>query len=204
MRGDLSAATTAALGGQALLPRDFLWITARTRGTGTPVTWGAWSDVGKIDAGVLDADGVSSTRTFEGAGSLIKTSAVRMVTGLEVQTVSIQLSQVSPYAEQLVRTHDVRRARVELFRGYLSPQTYQLVDPALCVFDGFVDAAPIATPEEGGEGNITLTCASHAQELTSSSAAPRSDADQRRRNAADAFYTHVATVGSWKPIWGGK
>jgi len=185
------------------VPRDFLWITARNRATGAPVTWGAWSDVGTVSADVIDpASGATVTRTYEGGGAVIAIGNVQLVTGLTVQAVEISLSQLDAGAQQAVRGHDVRRAPVELHRGFLDPDTHRLVAPAVPRFVGFVDEAPITTPVEGGFGEIRLVCASQTQELTRSSTAKRSDADQRRRNASDGFFRHAATVGTWKIWWG--
>lgn len=199
----LSANVQAALDAGALVPRDFLWIVARNRATDAAETWGAWSGAGNVDADVIDPDsGSTVTRAFEGAGSLIQIGAVPMVSGLTVQVVEIRLSQIAAGAEQLVRGYDVRRAPVQLFRGFLDPATQRMVGPAVPRFVGFVDEADVQTPKEGEEGAITLTCASHAQELTRASTAKRSDADQRQRSATDGFYRHTATVGDWTIYWG--
>lgn len=199
----LATEVTDALAAGALVPRDFVWITARNRDTGAAQSWGAWSGLGNITADVINpADGQTVTRAFEGAGSLVTVGQVPMVTGLTVQTVQIQLSQIAAGAEQLVRGWDARRAPVQLFRGFLDPATMLLVSPAVCRFTGFVDEVPIVTPAEGGEGSITLICASHAQELTRGFTHKRSDADQRTRSATDGFYRHAATVGTWQIFWG--
>jgi len=199
----LSANVQAALEAGALVPRDFLWIVARDRSTGDPAPWGAWSGAGTVEADVIDpATGSTVSRTFEGAGSLVQVGAVPMVAGLTVQVVEIRLSQIAAGAEQLVRGYDVRRAPVQLFRGFLDASTQRLVAPAVPRFLGFVDEADVQSPAEGEEGAIVLTCASHAQELTRASPARRSDADQRGRVSTDGFYRHAATVGDWTIFWG--
>ncbi|MFP4275519.1 MAG: hypothetical protein ACLFRU_10890 [Paracoccaceae bacterium] len=201
----LDPSVQAALEAGALVPRDFVFVTARDRSDGSPVTWGAWSDLGTITADVIDpVTGVTVQRTYEGAGSLVAVSEVPLVTGLTIQTVQIELSQIAAGAEQLVRGYDIKRAPVELHRGFLDPATMRLVAPVVPRFLGFVDEAEILTPEEGGEGAMQLTCTSHAQELTRSSTSKRSDADQRRRSANDGFFRHAATVGTWKIFWGQK
>ncbi len=199
----LDPAVQAALEAGALQMRDFVWVTARDRDTSAPVTWGAWSDLGTVDADVIDpATGGTVTRTFQGGGNLVEVSAVPLVTGLTVEVVTLRISQIEAGAEQLVRGYDVQRAPIELFRGLFDPGTYQLVAPAVPRFVGFVDEVQIETPAEGGEGAIVLTCASHTQELTRTSSAKRSDSDQRRRNADDAFFEHAAVVGTWQIFWG--
>lgn len=203
MSKTLDVATQAAIEADAVVPRDFLWITARNRTTGAAVSHGLWSDAGAFSGAVIDpVSGATITRQWEGAGGLIEVQDVQMSLGLQVNTVQIVMSQIDTQAEEIVRGLDARRGRVEVYRGWLDPVSMLLVAPAICHFVGFVDAAPIVTPAEGGEGSITLTCASYTQELTRSNSAKRSDADQRLRDPGDAFFQHVATVGDWEINWG--
>lgn len=196
------SAVESALAAGALVPRDFLWIVARNRSTGAAQPWGAWSGLGTISATVLHPEtGAETVRSFDGAGDLVQVDGVRLVLGLTVQTVQITLSQVAADVDQLVRTWDARFARVELFRGFLDPTSDQLVAPAIPRFVGFVDKAPVVTPQEGGTGGVRLSCASMVQELTRAESHKRSDADQRRRDPTDTFYQHAATVGSWQIFW---
>lgn len=201
----IDSATDAALASGHIVPRDFLWIEARNRATGAPVERGFWSDLGTVQAPVLDpVTGQTTTRSYAGAGGLISVGPVALVTGFSVQTVDIQLSQIEAGAVDILRTYDLRRARVQLHRGYMDPASFLLVAPALPFFFGEVDQAPLTTPAEGQDGSITITATSHAQELTRSNPAKRSDADQRQRDAGDGFFRHAATVGSWRIFWGQK
>lgn len=193
----------SALEAGTLVPRDFLWITARDRDTGTTFEYGMWSDLGSVTAPVLDpVTGLSVSRIYRGFGALVEVSPVVLVSGLTVQTVTITLSQLDPDAINLLQNYDLRRAPVELHRGFLDPVSMRLASPAVPRFSGFVDEAPLITPAEGGSGSIELTCASHTQDLTRSSSAKRSDADQRRRSSTDGFFRHAAVVGQWTITWG--
>ena len=194
-------AITNALAADTLSPRDFLWIEPRNRDTGQRIGWGAWSDLGTVSVDVDDPVQGTVLRQFEGAGTLVEVSRLTMVAGLSVQTVNITLSGVSEHAETLVRQHDARLAPVQLYRGWLDPDTQRLFAPAKARFLGFVDAVDIQTPEESGISKIVLSCASHVQELTRKGTATRSDADQKRRNPADQFFSHAASVGTWQIKW---
>lgn len=199
----LDAATQAAIEADAVVPRDFLWITAKHRTTGADVSHGMWSDAGTISAGVKNPiTGATDTRTFEGAGGLIQISDIQKTLGLTVNTVQIVMSQIDTLAETIIRGLDPKYANVEVYRGWLNPVSYLLVAPALIQFRGFIDAAPIITPAEGGEGSITLTCASYTQEFTRSNSSKRSDADQKLRAPNDKGLEHVAVVGEWEINWG--
>ena len=196
-------ATAMAIASGAVVPRDFLWLVPRNRDTGAEVPIGFWSDAGTVEAIVIDPEtDLPVARPYVGAGDLVSVGAVPLAAGFAVQTVPITLSQITPGAAMAVRGYDLRRALVELHRGYLDPVSGLLVGPALPWFTGEIDDAPITTPAEGDEGAIRLTAVSHAQELSRTNPAKRSDADQRERSATDGFYQHAATVGSWRIYWG--
>lgn len=203
MPRNVSAENLAALEARQLVARDFLWIVARSRDDGSPVTEGLWSDVGDVSAAVLNPDtGLSVTRTWRGSGTLVTMDDIPLVANLTVQTVTIRLSQILDRINQLVRDYDCQQARVEVYRGLFDPNTRQMVAPAECRFVGFVDKIEIKTPSENEEGGVDLICASHTQEMTRSNPDTRSHESQQRRNAADTFYKDTAVVGDWELFWG--
>lgn len=200
---NISAANLAALQARALVARDFLWIVARDRLTNAPVTDGMWSDVGNVSASVIHPDtGLEVTRDWYGSGTLVAIDDIPLVSNLTVQNVNIRLSQVDDRVEQLVRDYDCKQARVEIYRGLFDPSTKQMVAPAECRFVGFVDTIEIKTPSENEEGSVTLTCASHTQEMTRSNPDTRSDATQKLRHATDGFFQDSGTAGEWEIFWG--
>lgn len=201
----ISASNQTALAARVLVARDFLWIVARNRSTGAPETVGFWSEVGNVSAEVRSPDsGQVEARSFYGSGTLIAISDIPLVANITVQTVTIDLSQIDELVEQAVRLYDLRQARVEVYRGMFNPDTRQMVAPAECRFAGFVDGAPIETPEEGGVGSVRLECRSHTQEMVRSNPDTRSDASQRLRQASDNFYQDTATVSEWELWWGSE
>jgi hypothetical protein len=203
MSRTVSSEVAAALAAGRLVARDFLWFVVRDRDTGDPVTDGMWSDVGSITCQVISPDtGSPVARTFNGAGMLVSISDIPLVSNLQVQAVTITLSQVVDHVNDLVRGYDCKQGRVEIFRGLFDPDTRSLVAPAEPRFVGFIDEAPITTPKEGEEGSVSLRCKSHTQEMTRSNPDTRSDASQRRRSATDNFYQDVAVVGEWELFWG--
>lgn len=200
---DLPSEIVDALSARSIVARDFLWIVARNRDTGEAVPDGMWSDVGSITCEVVDPDtGSPDERTFAGAGTLIEISPIHLVSTLTVQPVTIRMSQIAERVETLVRTYDVRQARVEIFRGLFDPASRALVAPARCRFVGFVDRLSIVTPSEGEVGHAQFECVSHTQELFRSNTDTRSDQSQRRRSATDNFFQDTAAVGEWDIQWG--
>lgn len=203
MTRSLSAETQTALQQNKLVARDFLWIIARDRTDGSPVTAGLWSDVGDITAEVIDPlTGGSQSREWIGAGTLISISDIPLVQGITVQQITVTLSQVNEGVNDYVRTYDCKQAQVQVFRGMFDPDTRELVAPATPRFSGFVDSGPINTPAEGNEGSVTFTCTSNTQELTRANSDTSTDASQRLRSSTDNFFQDVAVVGEWQFFWG--
>lgn len=203
MTKTLDSGSYAALQSGALVSRDFIWFIVRDRSTGAPVTDGYWSDVGTTTAQVIDPEtGGTVSRQFFGADGLISISDIPLVSTLQVQTITIELSQASDRINDLIRTYDCKQATVQIFRGLFDPQTRAQSGPAFPRFYGFIDEAPIKTPAENATGNVTLTCTSNTQELMRSNSDTRSDASQRLRSATDNFYQDTAVVGLWESFWG--
>lgn len=192
-----------ALQAGTLMPRDFIWMVARELDTGAPVEQGVWSDLGLIDAPVIDPlTGDTVTRSFYGAGASIVVSDIKLVQGVTVQTLTIQLLHVTGQVVDFFRSYDCKQADIYIFRGLLDLASRNMVVPAVPRFAGFIDDAPIETPKEGEIGKITVTATSNTQELTRANSDTRSDASQRLRSATDNFYQDVAVVKDWQMPWG--
>lgn len=187
-----------------LVARDFVTFIVRTRDSPpVEVQDSYWSDVGSVFASVIDpATGSPVTRAFLGSGSLINLSDITLVSNLTVQTMTIQLSQVSDRANDLVRDYDCKQGQIQVFRGLFNPDTRELVSPAEPRFWGNIDEIEIVTPKEGEAGNVVLSCTSNTQEMTRSSPDTRSDASQRLRSATDDFLADAVAVGTWQQSWG--
>lgn len=202
---NISAGNLALLQARQLVARDFLWIKARELVTGVPFSYGFWSDVGDVQAQVLNVEtGLAVTRNFEGSGSLVQISDIPLVANVTVQNVSISMSQLDPGVENIVRGYDLKQAGVEIYRGLFDVDSRQLLVPALCRFVGFVDVVTIKTPKENDAGSIELSCASHTQEMTRANPDTRSNDSQKKRSATDNFYQDVTSVGEKVFWWGSK
>lgn len=199
----LSAANQTALQQRVLMPRDFIWFVVRDPVGGGPVVDGYWSDIGSITADIIDPDtGFTVSRTWAGAGSLIRISDIQLVSNITVQNITVTLSQVADRVNALVRGYDCKQGRVEIYRGLFDPASRTMVAAATPRFVGTIDEAPITTPKEGESGDVILTCTSNTLELTRSNSDTRSDASQRKRLSTDDFFADAAVVGTWQQFWG--
>lgn len=199
----ISPENQLALNQRQLVARDFLWIVARDRASNQPVSVGFWSDIENVTALVLDPETLTPvSRNYYGAGGLIQIDEIPAVSVIQVQDISIKMSQLDELVEQAVRLYDIKQARIEIHRGLFSPDSRNLVSAAVVRFVGFVNQVVINTGAEGDEGGVTLTCVSHTQELMRSNPSTRSHEDQKFRNANDDFFVDAATVSEWQIDWG--
>lgn len=203
MTRTLSPENQAALQAGQLIERDFVWFVVRDWETGEDVTDGYWSDIGTRVFPVIDPEtGGSQDRELFGADGLIEISDIPHVSTLSVQQVTIKLSQVSDRVNDLLRSYDCKQGRVEIYRGLFDPDTRNLVAPAYGVFVGYIDEAPINTPAENEQGDVTLTCTSHTQEITRTNPDTRSHASQQLRAPGDTIFTDTTVVKDWVLWWG--
>lgn len=201
----LDAPNYAALQARELIGRDFLWLVARDRSTGSPFPYGFWSDVGDVQAPILNPNtGLAEARNFEGSGTLIQTSDIAMVAGTSPQKITVTMSQIDAAVENIVRAYDLKQGQIELYRGLFSPLSRQIVSPAINRFIGYVDEVEIVTPKEGETGSLTLYCVSHSHEFTRTNTSTRSHEDQKKRDPNDDFFVDASTVGEWEHFWGQK
>jgi hypothetical protein len=194
--------TLTALSGRTVVARDYLWITARNRSTGSPEVVGFWSDVGNVAVEVNSPLVGVVTRSFYGSGTLISIDAIAFVANLTVQDVKIRMSQLDDIVAQAVRDYDCKQAKVEIYRGFFDPSTRGLVSPATCLWMGFIDDISIDTPAEGEDGAVVLRCVSHTQEMFRSNPDTRSHESQQVRHPGDTFYADTDVVGDWEHFWG--
>lgn len=205
MREDLEAEDIAAMSAQELVPRQFMWITARLFDTDCLVSAGYWTDEGTYDFQVIDGNTREEvTRTYVGSGTLISVSAIPLVADLSIRKVTARLSPINEILAIQLRGYDLRNAPVEIHRGFLNPFTRELLAPAKPQFVGTCDAARIVTPEESetAEGYAELDLVSIARELTRASAEKRSHESQLRRDPTDDFFKDAEIAGSWEQFWG--
>lgn len=202
---NLSAENYAALQARQLVARDFLWLVARDRSTGASFSYGFWSDVGDVQAPILNPNtGLAETRNFEGSGTLIQISDIPLVANLTVQTIDVTMNQIDEAVNNIVRGYDLKQGQVEVYRGLFSPVSRLLVAPAVNRFIGYVDQIEINTPKEGEDGAVKMTCVSHSQEFTRYNPGTRSHEDQKKRDPNDDFFVDASTIGEREHFWGQK
>lgn len=179
----------------AFVGHVLIWFRAKNRATLATETIGFWTGA---DHQVFTIDG--ETRTYYGAGNLLKIDPIRRVAGLKVRTQRVTFSQVSPEAQMAVRGYDIRHAPVEMHRALFDPLSHTLIDTPHVLLRGYVDKAPITTPAKGGAGQIAIEIASAGRALTKPLSRFRSHASMEATRPGDGFrkYASVADVAEVK------
>lgn len=165
-----------------IVPRDFVWIRARNRQTGAFENIGVWSGKVPVSVQVIrPSDGATVTRTYQGVGSLMQVPPIPMGIKLEVRSVRVSFSNLSQELINAVLAYNAKDQPIQIHRGLLDPATMNLVDPAICRLDGFINKAPYKRAKSGDDGKIILECQSHARTLDRGNPAKLSDEFYKRR-----------------------
>lgn len=200
----LDAATQGAVRNRsAIVPRDFVLFTLTS---GETITTYGFTNVGEDVAAnvVIDASGTVENHTFYGDSAPIQAmDAIPLKIGLEVDTVQVRLNPIHPIVQLLARDDEaaLRVARVQIFRGYLDPDSMLLVANPRSRFLGQVNTAPERVAAVGGQSVRTINVRSHTQEMTRTSPAKKSDETYKLRSG-DRFGQYAGTAGNWELWWG--
>lgn len=198
----LDPAEMAAIAARTVVARDLVVITVKDRITGNASDVGFWSDAGPFSCLVKNGrTGLVEGKAFVG-GALVSIGDIPLISDISVRTVDVVLSGIDASVIDATRTFDARNAPITIYRGYLNPDTLELVAPAKSRFIGFIDEAPVVTPAEGGAATVTLSCASHTRELTRKNPDVRSHESQILRKSDDDFFHDTSVVGDWELWWG--
>lgn len=195
---DFSALVMSHLGArEGLHARLMIWIEAKDRVTGDPVTIGFWNG---DDHQEFTIDG--ETRLYYGAGAFISLPSFVANIGLKVRTTRLKLSPIAPEVKQAILGTDVRFAPAEIHIAFHNPQSHNLIDAPERVFSGWVDQAPITTPKVGGDATCELSLVNSARALTKTLALKKSDESLKLRTPTDEFRKFTDISGAVEGVWG--
>lgn len=175
-----------------------VWISARNRSTGATETLGLWT--GDEDRSFVIG---GASRSYLGAGGILGLEPLMMQTGLVVQMQELRLSFVTPEVQSLILTYDAAFAPVQIHRAFFDTTTGALVAEPRRVWSGYVDRAPLPTPEIGGEAALAVQMTSAARALTRPLTLTKSDAVQKARGG-DGFRRYQDVSGKVTVVWGEK
>lgn len=189
---------------KGVIPRNFVWITAKNISTGATESIGFWNGFDTETVSVISGKtGLPEERTYHAFGSLLSIDRIQRSPELNIRTIRLSLSQVSPAVQQAFRGYDTRLAPIEIHRGFLDLDTRKLIASPVVRFVGWINKAPITTPAVGGEGSVSVQVVSHTRMLTRINPAKRSDESQKKRSG-DRLRRYAGTANQWEFWWGEK
>lgn len=194
---------TAIRDRRAVLPRNFVLVTAKTLTLGDPVIFG-FTDFGEdVITNIVDGrTGAVVSHTFYGDNKpIVEMDSIPLRIGLEIATTQIILNPLHPVVAEMARGHELRNAPVQVHRGWLSAESQLLVANPRSRRLGWVNGAPISTAATGGSSKLTLKVASHTRELTQTNPTKRSHESQQLRGG-DQARKYNGTAHAWQSFWG--
>ncbi|WP_375227495.1 hypothetical protein [Roseobacter sp. S98] len=174
-----------------------VWITARDRTSGNPVSVGFWTGA---DHRILSIGGVQ--RTYYGAGALLKVAPLVSNSGVSVRITRLTFSPVSEELRFAVRGYETKDAPVEIHIANFDPLTGVLIAEPLRRFKGFVKGLSFPRPAVGDEALCEVSVKSAAEVLTRTLPLKKSQAALEARLPGDGFRRHAEVSGSIETVWG--
>lgn len=183
-----------------IVPRDFVWISALNTTTDLIENIGLWNGSVPVTVDVIKpSDGTTVSRVYQGMAGLMAVPPIPMTMKLEVRSIKLAFSNLSPEILNAVLVYNAKNQPIEIHRGLLDPSTMNLVDPAECRFDGLINKSPFKRAKTGNDGQVILECQSHARTLAKGNPAKLSDEFYKRRGG-DRFGRYLDIVP--KIVWG--
>lgn len=185
---------------RGIVPRDFVWLNALNRDADVIEEMGVWNGDVPVTAPVIrPSNGAEVNREFQGIAGLMQVPPIPMTMKLEVRSVKLSFSNLTPAIINAVLVYHAKGQRIEIYRGLFDPETGALVDPAICRFDGFVNRVLIKRGKAGNDGQVQIECQSHARMLALGNPAKFSAEFIKRRGARYPYIDVPASV-----VWGQK
>lgn len=184
---------------EGIKPVYFVTIYIKDRDTGVVSLIGFWSGDEQVLVNVQTPEGGLSSRFYFG-GANLEVDGLQYVMDLTDNAITVSVSQIEEFSQQIFRGYDVRLANVEVHATTLTGGAFTSA-PQLVWF-GIVDELQIATPAVGGDGNIGFTCRSEIMsQLTAINPAKSSNEHQKRRNPNDRFSEYASVISSRDVQW---
>lgn len=187
--------------GKPMVQRHLIWVTGRDYTTGDAVSVGFWDGQHDAELAVYHpVTGVTLSRTYHGAGSVLGVDPIQHPRGLDIHPVRITLSPTSPQVEQALRGYRQQNAPVELHRIWFDYYTREVLAPGHVWITGNLDRAPLTTPPVGGSAQLVFTVVPPTRALSFGNPELLSDTIQSQR-LGDRILQYIATQGTREIPW---
>ncbi|MFG1371483.1 DUF2163 domain-containing protein [Xanthobacter oligotrophicus] len=158
--------------------------------------YGFWDGLGVLTYAGLD---------YVGAGQVVSVDPLGFVGDLSASSLTIKLtaipdSDLDPGVLATIEAEQYHQRPVTLSRAYFDPDTLAMLSVER-VYRGYVDQIT-HDYTIGGEAALSCSVESRARDNTRKGWRLRSDADQKRVDAADGGLRHAAISGNQDIYWG--
>lgn len=140
-------------------------------------------------------------RDYYRAAGLIQIDELLFEPGTEVVFTEFRLSGVDPAVRLMLGNYSLRYAPVEIHRALFWPEDGTLVGPPERLLKGWIDQAPIETPEVGGMAELRLSLASANLVLNRTLPFKKSGPALSAARSGDQF-RRFTDVGAVSTPWG--
>lgn len=187
--------------GKPLVQRIAVFVRARQKADGNPVSGGFWNGSDAAQFEVYDpATGNVILRDYNAAGALLGVEAVSHVSGLDIHPAQVSLSPVNEDVFNQLQAFDLRGAQIELHRLWLDYETRQPIAPGHVWLTGTINKAQLRVPKAGETAELTYTVVPPTRALTTANPDPISDTAQSRR-LGDRLFRYVGLAGVREIPW---
>lgn len=183
--------------------RLLFWIEARNRSTSAVETIGFWTGGDHRDFSIG-----GQTRTYYGAGTLLRMNPLTVSTGLQVRNQRIVFSSVPPEVQLAARGFETRNGPVQLHVAYFDALTHELIDEPLRRFKGrckgltIPRAKRVPGAKASGEATLEISVRSSAEDLTRTLPLKKSDEALQARSPGDRLRRYADVSGTVESVWG--
>lgn len=126
----------------------------------------------------------------------------------ELEAIAFQFNATLASVQNNIRGKNLRRAKVEVHKGYYNPLTTKLIANPMLVYLGLVNEGDEDTPptdpngEDSDPTSITLTFIPHIRGFKAN---PKTRSNHTGKSRlGDTFYKWVNVAGGWALRWGRK
>lgn len=194
--------------GQPIVEESYVWIVGRDLVSGDEEPFGYWTGEYTQTFSVYNRRlSLYENRQYVGNGAIEVVPIISGSSSLQsLDAISMQFAGGLDDVQDNIRGKNLRRAWVEIHKGYYDPQTTKLIASPMLVYIGLVNDGdediPAASPtgESDDPSSISLTFIPHLRGFKSNAKTRSNQTGRARSN--DTIYKLGNIAGGWPLRWG--
>lgn len=196
--------------GKPIWEETYVWIVGRNLVTGVEEPFGYWTGEYTQTFSVLNRiTGGYETREYSAEKAIVVVPVIAGSASLSsLEAIAFQFDATLASVQNNMRGKNLRRASVEIHKGYYDPGSTKLIANPMLVYLGLVNDGEEDVPpanENGDSGDsaiINLTFIPHIRGYKTNAKTRSNHTGKARSN--DTIYKWVNVAGGWPLRWGKK